>query len=422
LLKPWVDLRGVYNSKEREDEHVSLCAEGTRKAVLDAIIRWIRSKDKAQLFYWLSGPAGAGKSTIAQTICKLLEELNLLACSHFFSRRNPGRSDMSKFIPSLAYQISLVLPAVHEPLQLALKDIFLAEKSLEYQCTKLIAEPLIAAMGASPTSPYMTIVIDGLDEYIQGHSSMPLSSIIHTLVNCLRDAPIRIFFTSRAEHYIQDVFRQIPHSHMALQDFNSVEEVQEFLTSRLRKVQIRAGLPESWPTASDVKQLAKTSEGFFIYAETVAKFVDDLYQDPREKLSMALQSHDGGLYALYSQVLTSALHFHGNQIVLGSFMVLRDYFDKYENTKKLPLRSFSKLLRKETLQVRIALRGCVSVLQVPDTDDDYIRPFHASLLDFVTSQEGLQFKFSAQHEHMLRHCLQTMVEVNDERNGDHHVL
>jgi hypothetical protein len=263
--------------------------------------------------------------------------------------------------------------------------------------------------------PLMTIVIDGLDEYVQGDSRTPLSAVVHTLIACLARIPIRILFTSRAEHYIQAIFHQVNHSHIALQDFNSVEEVRVFLASHFRRIRIRERLPASWPTTSDMDCLAAKSEGFFIYAETVVKFVDDIHQDPREKLSMALQSHDGGLYALYSQVLASAQAFDGNQLVLGSFMILRDMSDYWGGGDKLSLQNFSKLLRKEPQQIRIALRGCQSVLQVPDTDNDYIRPFHASLLDFAASQEGHRFRFSDQHESLLRQCLLT---IEDVRNGE----
>jgi hypothetical protein len=29
------------------------------------------------------------------------------------------------------------------------------------------------------------------------------------------------------------------------------------------------------------------------------------------------------------------------------------------------------------------LRGCLSILLIPDSDDDYVRPYHTSLLDFL---------------------------------------
>ena len=43
-----------------------------------------------------------------------------------------------------------------------------------------------------------------------------------------------------------------------------------------------------------------------------------------------------------------------------------------------------KLLQLDSVHdVRLALRGCLSILQVPDWDDDYVRPYHTSLLDFL---------------------------------------
>ena len=67
---------------------------------------------KRYYFMWLYGPAGVGKSAIAQTIAEQCHELKLLAASFFFSRTTAGRNDHSRLIATLIYQLCLSIPEI----------------------------------------------------------------------------------------------------------------------------------------------------------------------------------------------------------------------------------------------------------------------------------------------------------------------
>src|SRR5437016_2989395 len=88
-----------HNSDERYDP--PKCHPHTREAVLKKIEDWVKDSDKVALVLWLYGPAGAGKSAIAQTIAELLESLGLLAAAFFFSRNAAGRNDKTPLIATL---------------------------------------------------------------------------------------------------------------------------------------------------------------------------------------------------------------------------------------------------------------------------------------------------------------------------------
>jgi hypothetical protein len=140
-------------------------------------------------------------------------------------------------------------------------------------------------------------------------------------------------------------------------------------------VQIIRGLPASWPSHADLDQLARQSEGIFIYASTLVKFINDEYDDPQQKLQIALNAHNG-LDTLFDQVLGNAKKYPNFELVLGAVLFTRGN----PNIRVLP-----QLLQLNSVyDVRLALRGCLSILLVPENDDDYIRPYHASLLDFLT--------------------------------------
>uniref|UniRef100_A0A0W0G219 Nephrocystin 3-like N-terminal domain-containing protein n=1 Tax=Moniliophthora roreri TaxID=221103 RepID=A0A0W0G219_MONRR len=64
----------------------------SRQEIQVEILGWIRSPRHERPLYWLHGPAGAGKSVIAQTIAELGENEGSLRASFFFSRNHGERS------------------------------------------------------------------------------------------------------------------------------------------------------------------------------------------------------------------------------------------------------------------------------------------------------------------------------------------
>ncbi|KAG6915079.1 hypothetical protein DXG01_013549, partial [Tephrocybe rancida] len=49
------------------------CTLGTRLNVLKGILSWLQQPD-VEPVYWLAGPAGIGKTTVAKTICELVDD------------------------------------------------------------------------------------------------------------------------------------------------------------------------------------------------------------------------------------------------------------------------------------------------------------------------------------------------------------
>jgi len=80
---------------------------------LKKIEDWVKDAHKVTLFLWLYGPAGAGKSAIAQTIAELLEKAGLLAAAFFFSRNGlAGRNDKTPLVATLVYQLIISIPEI----------------------------------------------------------------------------------------------------------------------------------------------------------------------------------------------------------------------------------------------------------------------------------------------------------------------
>ena len=83
ILRQGVSLGAIHDSAERYPS--PNCHPDTRKAVRQIILDWIQNEISDFFFFWLYGPAGAGKTAILQAIAEYL-------CSPSGSSYNLGGS------------------------------------------------------------------------------------------------------------------------------------------------------------------------------------------------------------------------------------------------------------------------------------------------------------------------------------------
>jgi hypothetical protein len=261
-------------------------------------------------------------------------------------------------------------------------DPAIPHQRFELQFKKLIGDHVLPVIRS--VSP-MIIVIDGLDEC---GSRVHVEELIQLLAGALPKLPFRILFTSRPEAYLKEIFAgpSIVNktTRISLHDFDALHDVQNYLFFGLEKVRRARNLPPPWPSTADLWALAEKSESIFIYASTLIKFVGDEYGQPQKRLQDALKAHKG-LDSLFEQVLIGAKEYPSFSIVLGAIVVLRGG----PNIGILP-----QLLQLDSAEdIRLALRGCLSILLIPDSDDDYVRPYHTSLLDFLNDPSRWKDQF-----------------------------
>ncbi|KAJ7593694.1 hypothetical protein C8J56DRAFT_853420 [Mycena floridula] len=409
----------AYNSHEREREEASVCAPKTREAVLKQLDQWAQGHGKPVC--WLSGPAGAGKSTIAHTVAQQCDENHCLAFSYFFSRRYTTRSDLSAFTPTFVYTLakSTGITAIEKKIDEALEtNAGLFHQRLKDQLTS-IANIIIPILSARPPAHPIVVVIDGLDEYNQAEGKIRLEHLVQILINTMvKQLHFCILFTSRPEADIAEMFDLVTSmSHMALQDFPAIEDVENYLLPEFRDIAQRRKLGSDWPSLDAVHTLAEKSEGIFAYASTLVRFIDDKYGDPRRNLETASRMHKG-LDSLYKQVLEDAKSYPNFELVLGAIALFRE---------KLPISVFLSLLHLQSDEdVHLALRGCLSIMILPESIfSDFIRPHHTSLLDFLTDSNRHQDQFfnsATVHQHILfssiNHIIHRLQEDLDLRELD----
>ena len=209
LLQQHIAPGAFHNSDERYDP--PKCHPHTRRSVLKKIMDWVKDPNKVALILWLYGPAGAGKSAIAQTIAELLEKAGLLAAAFFFSRNAAGRSTKAPLVATLAYQLIISLPEIRaHVLEVVEEDPTLFSRSIEAQVHALIIRLLNAVANDETLAPILLsrprlIILDGLDEC---HTTSAQTHILNALSTTVKHLHIPLCFliASRLEQDIHQAF------------------------------------------------------------------------------------------------------------------------------------------------------------------------------------------------------------------------
>ena len=234
-------LRPVSNATHTRAGHVARCAFGTRLEVIAQIRQWIDGDERAAVC-WLNGPAGYGKSALAQTIAECYAAEDRLLGSFFFLRGAGERSHISRLIPTLAYQIYLSIPAVKPLLEKALEDepaLLGLTVSLAHRLQRLIIEPIhLNASQISYSSEDVScfvkkqiIVIDALDECDDKAEMADFIDVLLTASSGRTHLPFRILLTSRVEEYIRKKFDSSQARflyRLELQSFDACQDIKVY--------------------------------------------------------------------------------------------------------------------------------------------------------------------------------------------------
>ncbi|KAF8156628.1 hypothetical protein B0H34DRAFT_709978 [Crassisporium funariophilum] len=396
-----------HNSGERFDP--PKCHPQTRLAIRKIIMEWVENACVTFFIMWLYGPAGAGKSAIAQSIAEECYALGTLAGSFFFSRTAPGRNDTSRLIPTLVYQLIMAVPEMRPHVDIALQhDPMVFDRSLEAQMETLIVKPLAEAFpeGYNYTTDLKArlIILDGLDE-CRGHDAQRyILNVIHGAFKRL-SMQFRFLIASRPEQHIRDSFnmRELSASTTALPLDDTYEpdsDIRIFLESKFNDIKAthpyKFKISNDWPSASAIEKLIEKSSGQFIYASTVIKYVESPRHWPTKRLDIVLGlKHPGrdtpfaaldNLYTLIFDLVEQP----DDVLKVFSLIILEQSL-----TVKMTVEFVEKLFSYDPGDLYDILIDLHSVLYIPSPDhaNHVLRVFHASLGDFLMdrSRSGKYF-------------------------------
>ena len=379
----------MYNAGYQAGHH-DTCLHGTRESVLDGITQWAGNPQDRHVF-WLNGLAGTGKSTIAQTFSEIIAKTGVLGASFFCSRDYLDRKELKNIFPTLAYQLACRYPAFRSHIvQVIKRDPSVAQSSLISQLKDLIIGPLAS------TNISCVIVVDALDECVDDQPSSAILSVLGRYVKQL--SFVKFFITGRPEPRIRSGFRLPllePLTHIFLLHevkLSSVDgDIQLYLQDKLTaiaKQRSNLDVSDPWPCDEDLVALTKKSSGLFIFAATLARFIESEYHQPNERLQLIVTSsdstvHEGraGIDPLYTQVLTIAFSeakeatvFANLRRVLGAVVLAFN---------PLSREQIAGIFDLDPSHIATTLRHLHSVLLVPNEDSKEIRVFHKSFPDFL---------------------------------------
>ncbi|KAJ7798152.1 hypothetical protein B0H13DRAFT_2505494 [Mycena leptocephala] len=191
-------------------------------------------------------------------------------------------------------------------------DPSITDYSLSIQLQQLIIRPCQQNLHGHT----LTIIIDGLDE-CEGHNIQ--QEILRSIGRVIHDKslPLQFLIASRPEPHIREIFMEtLNKHHCPLNVDQSFEDVRKYLLDEFTQIhrehhETMVMVPKPWPSPEIINDLVDKSSGYFIYASTIIKFIDDKHFRPTERLAVITGMAEpcfgepfAALDQLYTQILS----------------------------------------------------------------------------------------------------------------------
>jgi hypothetical protein len=376
--------------------------------LLNHIHELLDNQEKSQMV-WLHGTAGVGKSAVAFTVAERMRGLKVteqttvekrLAGTFFFSRKHTQRCTTGYFFATLAYQLVSNFHSLRQDVNRTIHEnpgLLHPDKSLYEQLEAFFLQPLrglrLRLRGCLP----LVFVVDALDECT---NETEVADLISLLGHALRqpDLPvIHILLTSRSEPHIRSAFQEevvrtlvceIPvrisgggvTTIISLDGADVDNDIYIFLEHSFKELGSRyPNFPQ--PQEDELSRLASRAGRRFIVASTMMKFINDGYNDPRDRLQLMLELTSKLLpgtevYKLYDHILSTCADPKRAYVHLSVVAMLAD---------PLPISQISELLGPgEGRDVETVLMQLRSVVDIPADGNSPINIHHSSIRDYIS--------------------------------------
>ncbi|KAF5318691.1 hypothetical protein D9619_010658 [Psilocybe cf. subviscida] len=391
----------ILNAGGRADD--VRCHPGTREAVIDHIEKWRDAKNGQTVpILWLSGPAGAGKSAIMQTIAERCIEQEIPQANFFFFRTDASRNTSSSLVGTLLYQIGHVNSAaeVIVATEFCTNPHLTLDLTFEDQFKNFIVKPLRAVQRLSGQP--LVILIDGLDEC---DSKVSQQQILHAFGKALAEplCPFRLLVASREEAHIKTSMNQpsIVALRLYLDDkYSPDNDIRLFVTDKFIEIKATHHLDlvdQNWPSTSNIDSIVTKSSGQFIYAATVMRFIADSPENPKLSLdqlqsakpSSTASSFFSQIDAVYAHILSRAADQQALKDILHVALVLRRIDKAFNRMLQRVLSTYNCKYTDDSV-----IRSCITdVIAIARLERRALIFYHVSLDDYLQdlSRSGKYF-------------------------------
>ncbi|KAF8347634.1 hypothetical protein F5887DRAFT_1100155 [Amanita rubescens] len=385
-LQQFISEDALHDSMARDPS--PRCHPMTREKVFEVIANWINEPNPCQRIMWVNGPAGAGKTAIAQTVAERCSTEHL-AASFFFLRNSSDRGSAKRLFTTLAWQLAKnepdLLPYMESTIE---KGPLLPTRSIDIQFDHFIVKLFEQVRLDKPDSclKKSLVIIDGVDECEpEDTQRLVLELIVDALVK--EKIPLRFLICSRAEAHIREAIGGNKMTHtLELDHFAPNNDIRRYLEAEFVRISNERSISSldssPWPPNGAIDLLVSKSSGQFIHASTVIKFVDDKDGDPRQQLNTILRLRSAscrsppfaGLDQLYIQILSQQ----------RDVRFLRDLFALLLALRQPKVSFVCRRLRISNDELKWKLRRMQSLLQISGTVIDM---HHLSLQDFLQDKK-----------------------------------
>lgn len=329
-----------------------------REWVVEAIDRWLAS-GRSRIF-WITGSPGVGKTALAAWLCAHRPEI---VAFHFCRFDNVQKIDPRRCIMSIAYQLSTQLPEYEQKLKVLDMDEFndLNAKAL---FDHMIVQPL---SGIEEPGRPMVMLIDALDE-ATAEGKNELAGFISTEFE-RTPAWLRLVVTSRPDPEVTGPLQAYRPFVIDISDSRNESDIRTFFRQELKEFNHGKELP-----GQAIEAIVKKSDGLFLYAEWIIRELMN------GRLSIGrIDEFPQGLGGIY-------LKFFDRQ-----FPDMRDWESGIRPAlevlvallEPVDLKALSRLMGWNVHEERKFRRSLGSLYQF----DGQVRPFHKSLLEWLTNED-----------------------------------
>ncbi|KAF7372962.1 NACHT domain-containing protein [Mycena sanguinolenta] len=381
MLHRTVALEAIHDSADSFSQ--PKCHPETRTQMLQDLREWALDSNPRTTVLWFYGPAGAGKSAVMQTLAGELQVVQRLGGCFFFKRGHATRGNSKTLFATIAYQLALNVEDLRIPISgVVEKNPSIMTRSMATQMQQLISEPCFSHKYRDP----VTIIIDGLDECEGRDVQQEILRVIRIAASQPR-IPFRFIVASRPEPHIHEMIKSplSSDSHCSFNVEQCADDVRKYLRDEFARIhhehRTMTRIPLPWPSLEILEHLVQKSSGYFIYASTIIKFIDDKNYRPTQRLTLVLHENSTGsgsafdaLDQLYMTVLCSS----PRQSELIPILCAIVHLDV--GAREIDLR-----FGLADGEAQLLLQGLHSVLNVPDHDYGTISSHHASFLDFLNN-------------------------------------
>ncbi|EUC60431.1 vegetative incompatibility protein HET-E-1, putative, partial [Rhizoctonia solani AG-3 Rhs1AP] len=361
------------------------CLDGTREALLNKIITWTQNRENSEAFMWISGQAGMGKTSVANTLCQRLDNVQALAGSFFCRRDDPNSNDPLSLINNLICGIGMKCPAYANQVAIAIRanpTLCSSHLSLRYQ--GLVVKPL-QQLEHMPMPITLVVVVDGLDEC---GDSISRGIALQKLFEMSRLVPwLKVIFTGRPVASIQEYFQvTCPHRTVVyIHDYDSTPDIRAYVEGQVAQLAEK----ERWPPGS-VNQLCTMSHGVFLWATLAVKYIKKSAFPALPRLQKVLSKQKSPVTdhfdALYTRTLNMTIDEDEAEIKTAYLRCIGAVLAISER-QPLTVPDLQYLLlvagRIDSLTLEQTIKHLSALL--PITDGGRIRFHHPSFKDFVTN-------------------------------------